>query len=126
MEGWIERPRATGRKGSHHVNFELALSDGRVLYTRISHPPNRTTYGPAIWSHILRDQLKVTNDEFWACVVDGVLPARSRRVETEAEAIPVAVVRTLLVDARLPETQVLAMTKEEAIARLAQYYTTGR
>ena len=125
MEGWIERPRATGRKGSHHVNFELALSDGSVLFTRISHPPNRTTYGPAIWSHILRDQLQVTNDEFWACVTDGVLPARSQPAASSAEEIPVSVVRTLLYDAKLPEAEVLAMTKAEAIARLAEFYTTG-
>jgi hypothetical protein len=125
VEGWTERRRATGKRGTHHVNYELALPDGRILYTRISHPVDRTDYGPSIWSHILRDQLAVTAAEFWACVHDKVLPDR-QGPETPAEAIPAGVVRTLVVEAHIPEAEVRAMTKTEAIQRLADFYTTGR
>ena len=124
-EGWAERKRATGQRGTHHVNYEFALPDGRILYTRISHPVDRTGYGPSIWSHILRDQLAVTAEEFWACVEDKVLPDR-QELQIPAETIPIGVVRVLIVEAHIPEAQVQAMTKTEAIQRLAEFYTTGR
>lgn len=124
-EGWAERKRATGKRGTHHVNYEFALPDGHILYTRISHPVDRTGYGPSIWSHILRDQLAVTAEEFWACVEDKVLPDR-QELQIPAETIPIGVVRVLIVEAHIPEAQVQAMTKTEAIQRLAEFYTTGR
>ena len=124
IEGWTERRRATGRRGTHHVNYELPLPDGRILYTRISHPVDRTDYGPSIWAHILRDQLAVTAGEFWACVNDKVLPDR-RGPEIPVEAIPAGVVRALVVDARVPETEVRAMTKAQAVQRLAEFYSEG-
>ena len=58
------------------VTYELGLPDGGVLRTRISHPPDRSAYGPSLWSHVLRDQLDVSEQEFWACVRDGTRPAR--------------------------------------------------
>ena len=125
IEGWTERKRATGKRGTHHVNYEFALPDGLTLYTRISHPVDRTDYGPSIWSHILRDQLAVTAEEFWACVEDKVVPDRQGS-QVPAETIPAGVVRTLVTEAHIPETEVLAMTKAEAVERLARFYTTGQ
>lgn len=123
-EGWTERRRATGTRGTHHVSYELALSDGRILYTRISHPVGRTDYGPGTWRHILRDQLEVTEDQFWACVEDKVLPDRGHTA-TSSEAIPVGVIRVLVQEAHVPEAEVRAMTKAEAVQRLAEFYTRG-
>lgn len=123
-EGWTERKRATGKRGSHHVNYELALPDGAVLYTRISHPVDRTDYGPSIWAHILRDQLHVSAEEFWDCVLNQVVPHRGHPPEA-IDAIPLGVVRALILEARIPEAEVRAMTKTQAIARLTDFYTTG-
>lgn len=76
-EGWVEKHNARGKKGSHHLTFTLSLPDGRVLRTRISHPPDsKDGYAPSTWKHILRDQLDVTEDQFWNCVKDKVLPPR--------------------------------------------------
>ena len=124
-EGWVERKRANGKRGSHHVNYELPLPDGRILYTRISHPVDRTDYGASIWAHILRDQLQVRPEEFWDCVDNQVLPNRGQ-AQPVAEAIPLGIVRTLINEAHIAEAEVHAMTKTEAIARLAAFYTTGR
>ena len=124
IEGWVERRRATGKRGTHHVNYELAVPDGRILYTRISHPVDRTDYGPSIWGHILKDQLEVTSEEFWACVEDKTLPPRSQMPEPR-EVIPMGVLRVLIQEARIPEAEVRAMTKAEAIQRLADFYTHG-
>jgi len=123
-EGWTERRRATGKRGTHHVNYEFALPDGRILYTRISHPVDRTDHGPSIWAHILRDQLAVSAAEFWACVDDNQLPDRGQPA-TPAQTIPAGVVRVLVYEAHLSETDVRAMTKEQAVQRLAEFYTTG-
>ncbi|MGW7681324.1 hypothetical protein ACWGID_11320 [Kribbella sp. NPDC054772] len=125
IEGWAERLRATSKRGTHHVNYELALTDGRILYTRISHPVDRTDYGPSIWAHILRDQLVVTAGEFWACVDDKVLPDR-QGPQARTESIPAGVVRTLIAEAHIPEPEVRAMTKQEAVERLAEFYTNGK
>lgn len=123
-EGWNERKRATGKRGTHHVNYELPLPDGRILYTRISHLVNRTDYGRSLWLHILRDQLEVSTDEFWNCVNKQVLPDRGQP-RGATETIPLGVIRTLIQEARIPEAEVLAMTKAEAIARMTRFYTTG-
>lgn len=125
IEGWTERKRATGKRGTHHVNYELALPDARVLHARISHPVDRTDYGPSIWSHILRDQLEVSTEEFWACVEDSVCPNRGAP-PPRAETIPAGVVRVLVAEAHISETVVRGMTKAEAVQRLAEFYTTGR
>jgi hypothetical protein len=116
-EGWEQVRNARGKTGSHHVTCELALSDGRVLRTRISHPPDRTTYGPRLWAHILRDQLDVSAEEFWALVRSGTAPVRGQ-TRQQGEGVPADVVYQLVVRWRIPEDEVATMTKQEAVDRL--------
>lgn len=123
-EGWQPVRNARGGTGTHHVTYELHLHDGRILRTRISHPVNRDTYGPQIWSHILRDQLDVDQATFWACVQDGITPDRGVPAPS-AEALPAELVHLLLTRVRLSETEVAAMSKDEAIARMQQFWATG-
>jgi len=124
-EGWRMVRNARGHTGTHHVTYELELPDGSVLRTRISHPPDRTTYGPSIWAHILRDQLDVSEEEFWACVRDGSRPNRGAP-PTPADALPADLVHLLITRVGLAEKEVSTMTKDLAIARLQEYWTTGR
>lgn len=123
-EDWTVVRRADGSKVAHHITYELALADGRILRTRISRPPNRDTYGDSIWAHILRDQLDVTAAEFWGCVHDGLLPNRGAP-EIPQQAIPAAIVFALVRDAHIPEAEVAKMTRMEAIARANEFWTTG-
>lgn len=123
-EGWARVRDARGCTGTHHVTFEFALPDGRVLRTRISHPVDRTDCGPSLWNHILRDQLLVTEAEFWACVRDGAVPTRGVP-EIPAAALPADVVHLLMSRVGLTEAEVAAMTKDEAVARLQRYWTEG-
>ena len=92
-----------------------------MLRTRISHPPDRYTYGPSLWAHILRDQLTVNEDEFWACVDHGQKPDRGDSPRPNA-TIPSDVVYQLVVRFRVSEDEVASMSKAEAIARLQQLY----
>lgn len=123
-EGWRRVRDAKGRTGTHHVTYELALPDGKVLRTRISRPPDRTTYGASLWAHILRDQLSVTQDVFWACVRDGTLPDRGIPAPP-AEALPADLVHLLITRVGLSEAEVRQLTKPEAFERLQQYWIQG-
>lgn len=95
-----------------------------MLRTRISHPPDRTSYGPRIWAHILRDQLCVSEEEFWRCVRDSVRPDRGAP-DVPAEALPTDLVYLLLHRVGLTEAEVAAMTKREAVARLQRFWANG-
>jgi hypothetical protein len=121
VEGWQRVRDGRGGSGTHHLTYELSLADGRVLRTRISHPPDRSTYGASLWPHILRDQLAIGEEEFWACVEKGKLPDRGKPQQPRA-AIPSEVVHQLVVRFRVPEDEVARMTKAEAIARLQQLW----
>ena len=91
----------------------------------MSHPVDRSTYGRGLWDHILRDQLNVDEDVFWACVQDGTKPKRGEQ-EEPAGALPADLVYLLLTRVRLSEAEVSAMSRDDAIARMQQYWTTGR
>jgi len=98
--------------------------DGRILRTRISHPPDRTVYGPGIWSHILRDQLDVSEAEFWACVRDGVVPARGVPVPPP-EALPADLVHLLIHRVGLADAEVARLSRDDAVQRLQRYWSEG-
>jgi hypothetical protein len=125
VEGWLRVRYPKGRTGTHHVTYELGLPDGQVLRTRICHPPDRTAYGPSLWAHILRDQLSVTQEVFWACVRDGTPPDRGVPA-VPPEALPADLVHLLITRVGLAEAEVRKLTKPEAIARLQQYWAEGR
>lgn len=125
-EGWQDKDKAAGRpKGDHH-RYVLTLSTGEQLYTRISHGTG-SYHDPALWSYILRDQLRVTPDDFWACVDRGTLPPRpvaDRR--TPANAIPGQLAWQLIKKAGVPEAVVRSMTKEQAVEALNHFLATSR
>lgn len=120
IEGWTQVANARGKTG-HHVTYELALPDGRILRTRVSHPPSRATYGPALWAHILRDQLDVSEAEFWACVKKRVKPSRSYP-EPPEEAIPAGLVDQLIQNG-VPEDEIRGMDKAAAIERINKIWS---
>ncbi len=122
VEGWDRVRDARGRTGTHHITYEFGLPDGRILRTRVSHPVDRTTYGAGMWAHILRDQLDVTEDVFWPCVLDGALPDRGAP-EPARDALPVDLVYMLINRVGLTEDQVAELDKAQAIARLQQFWT---
>ena len=121
-EGWDKVRNARSKKGSHHATYELVTPTGEILRTRISHPPDRTTYGVELWSHILRDQLKVTGDEFWNCVENKVLPDRGSPPQSAA-ALPAQIVYQLIHTVGVPEADVAKLSREEAVIRLNDYWS---
>ena len=124
-EGWAEVRSSRGKGVAHHVTFELSLPDGRILRTRISRPPNRSEYGPRLWAHILRDQLDVSEDEFWACVTRRVVPSRGAPPAAGA-GLPADLVYQLLHRVGLSESELAAMSTKQAAARMARFWATGK
>jgi len=121
-EGWSLVRSSRGKKVGHHLTYELALPDGRILRTRISHPPDRSTYGRSLWGHILGDQLDVTEDAFWNCVTINVLPTRSTIAIAPTDALPLDLVHQLINAHQVPEDEVAAMSKEQALERLQEFW----
>src|SRR5262249_25430856 len=119
-EGWTQVRDARGRTGTHHVTYELNLPDGRVLRTRISHPPDRSTYGANLWSHILCDQLGVTDEEFGPRGRDNRNPNRGTP-QPPAETLPADLVHLLITRVGLDQSKVAVMTRDEAIERLNRF-----
>ena len=124
-EGWRSVRSARSKRSTHHETYELDLPDGRVLRTRISRPPDRSTYGAQRWSHILRDQLDVTPAEFWQCVRGGTWPDRGEPAAPE-RAIPTQVLFQLKQRVGLTDSELAELTPEAAIERLNRYWTTGQ
>jgi hypothetical protein len=122
IEGWIEVTSATGTPVRHHQTFELVLDDGSILRTRISRPVERTTYSGSMWSHILRDQLAVTADEFWACAQQNIVPARSAVSQSDPRALPLYVMNELVTRLGLQPEAAAALTPAEAAEAIAAYW----
>jgi len=125
IEGWSMVRSSRGKTGTHHDTFELVLESGDVLRTRISRPPDRTDYGRDLWKHILKDQLQVSEAQFWECLETGKPPTRGIADEPEKEPVPTGVVWNLINRVGLSEDEVAEMSKEEAIERLSLFWITG-
>jgi hypothetical protein len=124
VEGWREVQSARERTNKHHITFELPLNDGRILRTRISRPPNNETYGKAMWSHILRDQLFVTQVEFWSCVDDGIVPIRSSALPVPpSAALPAGLAHQLVHILKLNSAEVAKLSLAEALELMNDHWS---
>ncbi len=124
IEGWHLVRSAVGKRSTHHETYELELPSGSILRTRISRPPDRSAYGAALWSHILRDQLQTSPDEFWQCVQLGAPPDRGAPL-APAGAIPTDLLYLLKNQVGLTDEELAEMNRQTAIERAQQYWTTG-
>lgn len=116
-EGWILR------HGDHDF-YHFTLSNGSVLYTRISHPVDRQhSYGQKIWHQILQ-QLGVGEEEFWTCVRDGKKPDRGQP-EPPREAVPANLIWQLRERLGLTDEEISKLTKAEAVGRMQQHWMAG-
>ena len=124
IEGWVLVRTAEGHVVGHNITYELAVPDGRILRTRVSRPPGKQSYGLGLWRHILRDQLQVEEAVFWACVKSRVVPDRGVR-KPRSEGLPPDLVHLLRSRLHLPEAEIAGMTRHDAVARLAAYWSAS-
>ena len=123
IEGWIEVTSATGSPVRHHQTFELVLDDRSIMRTRISRPVDRTSYSRSMWSHILREQLAVSADEFWACVRNGVVPPRSVVAQPDPRALPLHVMNELITRLGMQPEAAGRLSRAQAAEAIAGYWS---
>jgi hypothetical protein len=124
FERWEIVHGSTGKPVKHHRTYELVIPSGEILRTRISKPVDRTTYSASMWSAILRDQLKVTNDEFWDCVQNKVLPDRGgTTAESNPKALPLHLLNELIERVGMSPEEAIKLSLEQALARMNEYWT---
>ncbi len=119
-DGWTEEPglaRGRARTGDHR-RYRKELVDGTILRTKAPHGL-RDDIGSDLFRHILRDQLRVTEERFWA-VVHGTA-IQEEPTPPEAGALPGWLVERLLLTVGLSEADVRSMTPDEARAAWDAY-----
>ena len=119
-DGWIEEPNlALGRRRTgDHRRYRKELPDGTTLRTKVPHSLG-DEIGVSLFKHILRDQLRTSEDPFWE-VVRGVARA-SEPPPPQAQTIPGWLVQRLLLTVGLGEDEIRAMTPDEAHAAWVAY-----
>lgn len=120
-DGWDEEPnlvRGRRRTGDHR-RYRKVLADGRVLRTKVSHA-TRDEIGRALFTHILHDQLEVTEERFWA-VFAGAATVEDEPAAPSTPTLPGWLVLRLVTTVGLSESEVAAMTPVEAQAAWDAY-----
>ncbi len=125
-EGWTKRKKASGKKGGDHDRYTLQLANGDTLYTRVSHGAGQLD-NPNTIAAVYRTQLAVSEEDFWNCVENGVLPPRPQpeKLEAPTESLDASLMRNLIRKVGLTPEQIAAMTKDEAVAAWQGYLTAG-
>lgn len=111
VEGWDHR------RGANHDIYSLVLPSGEVLRTAVSRQPGGID-DPNLFTRILRDQLRVTPQAFWATVDKGIVPERpaARPTRSPGTRLPAWLASRLMKTVGLPPERVGTMTEEEARA----------
>ncbi len=126
-EGWTKKgtARGSGKAGDRH-RYNLTLATGQVLTTRVSHGAGQID-DPKLIAAILRDQLAVGEEDFWACVEHGTAPPRPQPPAPTpvGEVLDAKLVRNLLRKVGLSEAEVAGLTKAEAVKRWEQHLAAG-
>lgn len=127
VEGWEKKgtTRGKGKTGDHH-RYLLRLATGDVLRTRVSHGSG-SIGDPNLVAQVLRDQLQVSEKDFYLCVEHGVLPPRPQppSVTVPADGIDATLVRNLIRKVGLSQAEVAAMTKEQAVEAWQSFLAAG-
>ena len=124
VEGWEDRDAARGVPTGDHKRYRLRLPNGDVLMTKVSHGSGQVDAG--LFTRILRNQLQVTAEEFWAAVDRGVAPVRhAAPAPPEGHRLPARLVEPLT-RLGLTDDQLREMSVEQAEARLREERRTPR
>jgi hypothetical protein len=99
-----------------HKRFRKTLPDGDVTTTKISRG-SQEIGDRNLWSRIIHHQLRVSYEEFFAAVDQGIPPQRDRPIEpdqAEPQSLEAWLVDRLRHQVGLTDEQIAAMTHFEA------------
>ena len=126
--GWVPEPNlAHGRvRRGDHARYSKELPDGTRFRTKVSGHP-REEIGDSLFAHILRDQLRVSEDEFWDLVRGrGEAQPIAEAQPPARPGVPGWLVDRLLESVGLDEETVLNMSPEQAQAAWEEYRSRPR
>lgn len=125
-EGWTKKTKANSKKTGDDHRYELELATGDVLSTRISHGSG-SIEDPNVVAAVLREQLQVSEKDFWACVNDGTLPPRPQPPADErpGPAIDAKLLRNLLRKVGMTAADLEGITPERAVRIWTDWLTNG-
>lgn len=125
IEGWEDKDKKSGKKKGDHHRYVFTTPTGERLYTRISHGKGQIN-DPDLFQHILRDQLGINADQFWAAVDHGVKPTRQSPNSIQMSgALDAKLVRNLISKVNVSTKQLEAMTQQEAVSLWQEWLATN-
>ena len=116
VEGWEDEDALRGRPTGDHFRYRLTLPNGKILRTRVSHGSGQV--GGDLFKHILRDQLQVSEREFWAAVDKRTPPDRGPASSPPGNSLPAALVDELVRTFGLADAELRTMSEAQARERL--------
>ncbi len=126
-EGWEQKGTAkSARKTGDHSRYTLRLNNGEVLSIRVSHGGGSLN-DPMLVAGVLRDQLQVSEADFYRCVDNGVLPPRPAPAASAPPpgGLDGTLVRNLMMKVGMTQHQVASLTMEGAVAAWQKYVAEG-
>lgn len=116
IEGWEDKDKKSGKKKGDHHRYVFTTPTGERLYTRISHGKGQI-HDPDLFAHILRDQLSINEEQFWAAVDHGKKPIRQTPPPIQMSgALDAKLVRNLITKVKVNPIQLEGITQQEAIS----------
>lgn len=123
-DGW--RPISPGERGGRrqrHLFFEKLLPGGRLLQTHISHD-RRKSIGASRFGAVLRDQLEVSREDFWAAIDAGAPVDRPATLdEDEVVEHEAWVIRVLAGELHMSPDEIAALGEVEAKERVYAHWS---
>ena len=115
VEGWEDKDKKSEKKKGDHHRYVFTIPTGGRLYTRNS-PGKGQIYNSDLFQHILRDQLGISKDQFWAAVDHGIKPVRQSPTSMQISgALDAKLVRNLITKVKVSPIELESMTKQQAI-----------
>lgn len=125
IDGW-QLVRATGHNRWEKTYRCPGFNEDFNLWTETSHAGNNSP-SPGVWRVILREQLKISEDDFWdvlhsANPFNRCPPPPPR----QAPRVPANLARQLERDLHFGAKQIEGMSKEKALELLREHWSKGQ
>jgi hypothetical protein len=126
VEGWVNKTKASGKPTGDHFRYTFVTPENEALYFRVSHGTGQIR-NPDLFREILNKQLKVTSEQFWDAVDQGIKPTRPTTVPQAAPgaALDAKLARNLITKVGLSPAQLVGMPPTEGVRIWQEWLASG-